>query len=318
MISRTRSTEVTLLPCYCQASHAGEGAHCEEEIGNSCAVFGRVFAGIGRIVEVLCYDQLAVVPFNSTATTISATKPGADAEYLDIKQPRWSTGPLKSTRVITGNVKRSKEASNELGRDVAIWDMYSCTDKPDFDCGADQTPLSSTIDLVAFDRTTGLAVDWEGSTSVSGGEIIKPEGFEGQYFKFPFDTQKRSYQFWDGTMNRATTAEFVGEGEVDGLAVYKFRQTIEPTKSGTIDVPGDLVGEDANTVTADRMYANVRTFSVEPTTGVILIGGEQQDCYLAVGGERKLTTTKATLGYTDETRRTSSTTIRARHSYWGS
>jgi len=271
------------------------------KLGTVALFFGAFLVALAALSRFYAYERLAVVPYNSTATTISETKPGADAEYLDIKQLEVVTGPLKSTRVTTGDVKRSKAVSNQLGRDVAIWDTYSCTDKPDFDCGADQTPLSGTIDLVAFDRTSGLAVEWEGSTSVSGGETTKPEGFEGQYFKFPFDTQKQSYEFWDGTINRATTAEFVGEGEVDGLAVYKFRQTIEPTKSGTIDVPGDLVGENANTVTADRMYANVRSFSVEPTTGVILIGGEQQDSYLAVDGERKLTTTKVTLGYTDET-----------------
>ena len=48
----------------------------------------------------------------------------------------------------------------------------------------------------------------------------------------------------------------------------------------------------------------VRSFSVEPTTGVILVGSEQQDSYLAVDGERRLTTTKVTLGYTDETAQT--------------
>ncbi len=271
------------------------------KLGTVALFFGVFLVALAALCRFYAYERLAVVPFNNTATTISETKPGADAEYLDIKKLEVVSGPLRSTRVVTGDVDRSKAVSNALGRDVAIWDTYSCTDKPEFNCGADQTPLSGTIDLVAFDRTSGAAVEWEGATSVSGGETTKPEGFEGQYFKFPFDTQKQSYEFWDGTINRATTAEYVGEGEVKGLAVYQFRQTIEPTKSGEIDVPGDLVDENAATVTADRMYANVRSFSVEPTTGVILIGGEQQDSYLAVDGERRLTTTKVTLGYTNET-----------------
>lgn len=274
------------------------------KLGTFALFFGAFLLALAALSKFYAYDRLAVVPLNSTATTISETKPGADAEYLDIKELEVVSGPLKSTRVTTGDIKRSKAVSTQLGRDVAIWDTYSCTDKPDFNCGADETPLSGTIDLVAFDRTSGAAVEWEGSTSVSGGEVTKPEGFEGQYFKFPFDTQKRSYEFWDGTINRATTAEYVGEGEVKGLAVYQFRQTIEPTKSGEIDVPGDLVDEKAATVTADRMYANVRSFSVEPTTGVILIGGEQQDSFLAVDGERRLTTTKVSLGYTDATTQT--------------
>lgn len=270
------------------------------KLGIVALFLGAFLLALAALSKFYMYDRLAVVPFNNTSTSISETKPGADADYLDIAALEVVSGPLKSTRVVSGDVKQSKAVSKTLGRDVAVWNTYSCTDKPDFDCSAGQTPLSGTTDVVAFDRTTGEAVNWTGATSDSGGEVTDPAGFEGQYFKFPFDTQKQSYEFWDGTLDRATAVEYVGEGEVDGLGVYQFRQTIEPTKTGEIDVPGDLVGEDADTVTADRMYSNVRSFSVEPTTGVILVGGEQQDSFLTVDGERKLTTTKATLGYTDE------------------
>ena len=140
-------------------------------LGTIALFFGAFLVALAVLSRFYAYDRLAVVPFNNTATTISETKPGADAEYLDIKKLEVVSGPLKSTRVTTGDVKRSKAVSNALGRDVAIWDTYSCTDKPDFDCGADETPLSGTIDLVAFDRTSGVAVEWEGATSVSGGEV---------------------------------------------------------------------------------------------------------------------------------------------------
>ncbi|MGH3459383.1 DUF3068 domain-containing protein [Aeromicrobium sp.] len=271
------------------------------KLGTVALFFGAFLLALAALTRFYMYDRLAVAPFNNTSTSISETKAGADAEYLDIKKLEVVSGPLKSTRIVSGDVKQGKAVSKDLRQDVVVWHTYSCTGKPDFDCSAGKTPLSGTTDLVAFDRTSGAAVTWAGATSESGGEKTEPAGFEGQYFKFPFDTQKKSYKFWDGTIDRATTVEYVGEGEIDGLGVYEFRQTIEPTKSGTIDVPGDLVDENAATVTADRMYSNVRTFSVEPTTGVILVGGEQQDSFLAVDGERRLTTTKATLEYTDET-----------------
>ncbi len=60
--------------------------------------------------------------------------------------------------------------------------------------------------------------------------------FEGLYFKFPFDTQKKTYQWWDGTLARPPRAKYVGEGTVKGMKVYKFEQVIEPIKTGTIDV----------------------------------------------------------------------------------
>jgi hypothetical protein len=80
---------------------------------------------------------------------------------------------------------------------------------------------------------------------------------------------------------------------------YEYKQTIDPIKTGTIDVPGALVGSDETTVTADRIYSSVSTYSVEPVTGVVLVGETAQDSYLELDGERVLTTTKATLKYTD-------------------
>ncbi len=268
----------------------------------SVALFvGAFLIALAALSKFYMYDRLAVAPQNTTSTSISETAPGADAEYLDVANLEVVSGPLKSTRIVEGDVEKSKEASDDLGKPVDVWFTYSCTDTPDFECGSGKTPLSGTTDLVAFDANTGEAVDWKGSSSESGGEApTEPANFEGLYFKFPFDTQKKTYKFWDGTLDQATDATYVGEGTVDGMKVYKFEQVIEPTKTGTIDVPGDLVGSDEDTVTADRIYSNVRTFSVEPTTGVIVVGGEAQDSYLQVDGERKLTTTQATLQYTDE------------------
>lgn len=247
------------------------------------------------------YDRLAVVPDNNQTTSVSATAPGDDAEYLDIGAgPAVVNGPLQSTRIVNGDVKLSEAASEELDRDIAVWKTFSCTAPPSFDCGSGETPLSATTDIVAFDAHTGETVDWDQTRSESGGTTVRGS-FKGQYFKFPFDTQKKTYQFWDGTLKEATPAVYKGEAEVMGLDVYEFEQVIEPTKTGTIAVPGELVGvEDKPTVVADRIYSNTRSFMVEPVTGVIIVGGETQDGYLELEGQRVLTTTSATLQYTEE------------------
>ncbi|WP_370188355.1 DUF3068 domain-containing protein [Aeromicrobium sp.] len=272
-----------------------------KKLGLVALVLGAFLVLLAGLSKFYMYDRLAVVPDNNETTSISQTAPGEDAEYLNVGAeggPAVETGPLKSTRIVQGNVELSEKASEELDRDVAVWDTYTCTDTPDFDCASGQTPLSSTKDRVAFDAHTGETVSWSGSTTETGGE--ESEGaFKGLYFKFPFGTEKKTYDFWDGTLKKATPAVYKGETTIKGLDVYEFEQVIEPTKTGTIDVPGSLVGEDASQVTADRIYANTRTFLVEPVTGVIIKGGEAQDSSLEVDGERKLTTTKATLGYTD-------------------
>lgn len=271
-----------------------------KKLGTAALFLGAFVLALAVLSKFYMYDRLAVVPLNTETTSVSETAPGQDGTYLDIAGGlRVAEAPLKSTRIVTGNVDESKKASDELGRDVAVWDTYVCTAPAAFDCGSGETPLSGSDERVAFDRKTGEAVAWQGNTSESDGETTKDFAFEGQYFKFPFDTQQKTYRFWDGTLNEATPAKFVGEDTVDGLEVYTFEQTIAPVKTGTIDVPGSLVGSSEATVTADRIYSNVRTFSVEPVTGVIIVGGEAQDGYLELDGERVLTTTKATLQYTD-------------------
>ena len=269
---------------------------------------GIVLLGLGAFVLVLgllskfyMYDRLAVVPLNQNTVSISETAPGEDAEYLDIANGlKISTGPLRSVRVTTGDPDLSKEASDELDQDVAVWNSFVCTDTPDFDCASGETPLSGSDDTLAFDRHSAEVVSWAGNVHETGGET-QEDVFDGLYFKFPFDVQKKSYDFWDGTLKQAVPAEFEEETEIDGLTVYKFVQRIEPTKTGEIDVPGNLVGGDEDeTVTADRIYSNVRTLYVEPVTGAIIKGGESQDSYLEVDGVRGATTTKATLNYTDD------------------
>lgn len=271
-----------------------------KKFGIVALFLGAFLIALAALSKFYMYDRLAVVPDNTETTSISATAPGDDATYIDAAAGgEIVTGPLKSTRIVTGNVALSKQASKELDRNISVWDTFSCTDTPDFDCGSGETPLSGTVDRVAFDSSTGETVSWDQTRSTSNG-ATKRGAFEGLYFKFPFNTQKKDYKFWDGTLGEATTAKFKGEGKVKGLAVYNFEQVIEPTRTKGMTVPGKLVGVDKPSVTADYMYSNTRKFAVEPETGVIIVGGESQDVFLAIDGERKATATKATLQYTDK------------------
>ncbi len=271
-----------------------------KKLGTVALFLGAFVLALSVLSKFYMYDRLAVVPLNTVSTSTSQTAQGADAEYLNAAAGLVITnGPLKNTKLVTGDVEASKAASKELGRDIAVWTIYDCTAAPSFDCGSGETALSATNDTVAFDRNTGETVEWSGNEIQTEGKTTKPASFEGLYFKFPFDAQKKTYQFWDGTLRKATPAVYVGEGTVKGMKVYKYRQTIEPTVTGPIDVPGSLVGSDQPTVTADQVYSAVTDFSIDPVTGVVLRGQSSQDNYLEVGGERKLTTTKATLAYTD-------------------
>jgi hypothetical protein len=271
-----------------------------KKMGTAALFLGAFLLALAALSKFYMYDRVAVVPLNNQSTTILATVPGADAEYLDAAAGlKTVTGPLKSTQLVGGDVKLSKQASKDVGRDVAVWSDYNCTDAPDFNCAGSKTPLSATNDVVAFDVRTGESVAWKGTKNEANGKVTSPMPYEGLFYKFPFDTQKKTYMWWDTTLKKATPAKYVGEGKVKGIKVYKFVQTIAPIKTGTIDVPGSLVGSDKATVTADEVYSDVRSFSIEPVTGAPFGVVDNQDTYLEVNGERGATLTKASLRMTD-------------------
>ncbi len=100
--------------------------------------------------------------------------------------------------------------------------------------------------------------------------VREPVEAEGLIYKFPFATEKKDYDFWDGDVGEAVSAVYDGKDIVEGLDVYRFVQTIPETSVGTREVPGSLVGSDEASVDADEFYENTRTFYVEPETGAVV------------------------------------------------
>ncbi len=93
---------------------------------------------------------------------------------------------------------------------------------------------------------------------------------------------------------------YSGTEQLEGATVYKFVMTIPPTQTTTMEVPGSLVGSDEPTFEAARFYSNVRTLLVEPTTGSIVRGSEQQKQTLrGPDGTDRVTLLEASIGYTE-------------------
>lgn len=255
---------------------------------------------VGPAADGYLYDRLARVPLDQDSETSSY---GPDATFSYPRSGQLVTGSdLESHRTTLAQVEASREASEQLDRDVAVWLTQTRTDVPEYFSGdlsitdpEDQAPLSATRDLVAFDRHTGEVVDCCGAYTLSGepgADKIVMDGsedttFDGLYFKFPFDTQQRDYDFWDGTVQQALPAAYEGTEEIDGLEVFRFVQTIGPTP-----VPG----------VEGREYSSTRTLWVEPETGVIIDAQEEQLATQQQRGEEEpRTVTDVTIGYDDET-----------------
>ena len=277
-----------------------------KKLGVALLGLGVFVLAVSLLSRFYMYDKLAVVPLDQDTVSVSQ---GPDATIFDIASREEVDLDLVSTRNVVGDVEASKQASDDLGRDLAVWETLVYTDEPGAQVDADNPPRSSTHDRVVFDRHTGAAVDCCGSYTASSadlgtGEEIRDEDtpIKGQYFKLPFQSQKKTYQFWDGSLKDATDLKYQGTENLEGLTVYRYEQVIEPTDVGDINAPASIFGIDAEgDVKLDRIYANTRTLWIEPETGVIIRGQEDQDVVAQYDGEDVATLTKVQIGYDDKT-----------------
>jgi len=177
---------------------------------------------------------------------------------------------------------------------VATWKTLSrLTD-------ADGAMISATSGQVALDRVSGLAVNC--CNEQLDGQQVRHEGLT---FKFPFDTGKVSYPFYDGDTKRAWPMRFIGTQNTLGVSVYHFRQTIPATDVETLEAPFGLLGQPGEGSTVvHRYYENVTDVLVEPTTGIIVRGASHQVQTLRdLQGKSLVTVADINASYTEATER---------------
>lgn len=257
---------------------------------------GVVLVGLGTFLIVMApmlrfyaYPQLAKAPQaqNNTSTLV-----GPGATIFDIGTLKEITTDLTTTAKTLGDVPAAKK----YGKNVVVWVTSSSTKS------SDGVMRSREVERSAFEATKGTAVNCCGEFISSVAGEREPLRHRGLLVKFPFDTQKKAYDWWDGTLLKPVSIKYKSTTTVEGLRVYKFQQTIAKTKVGSQDVPLSLLGlSGSETVSADSMYSNVRTLWVEPNTGVVIKRQEAQDNTLDYNGQPRITTTKVTTGFDAKT-----------------
>lgn len=155
----------------------------------------------------------------------------------------------------------SKVDSDASDDDVVVFVSTTCLvidTEGGPDCGeegtgkdADPNVITVSQDIFATDRHTGEAVDGDGYLPEDSGQ------HEGLVNKFPFGTEKKGYDFWDGLVERAVPVTFEGTEDIDGLETYKFNYSLEEEPAV---VTGDIEG----------LYSMDKTMWVEPKTGSII------------------------------------------------
>ncbi|OBI76534.1 DUF3068 domain-containing protein [Mycobacterium sp. E740] len=172
--------------------------------------------------------------------------------------------------------------------------------------------LLALVDTVTVNRSTAEAVS---SESNPGGAVQKPRAIdddrpptnialphEGLAYRFPFDTEKKTYPVFDPIAQKAFDANYEGEEDVNGMTTYRFTQNVgydadgklvEPVKYASLyDDDADsavtaraamwgVPGEPDAPITMSRFYAAQRTFWVDPVSGTVVKEDEHGYHYYA-------------------------------------
>jgi hypothetical protein len=251
---------------------------------------------LGLLMPTVIYDRLAVAPLDPDSETVAQGTnmtvfyPGALASGGN---PIRTDATVTARRIVSGKFDAPEV---ELNGDVALWRVGLVVEDER------GTLINAIEQWVCVDRRTAEGQqDCEQQKIDDGTTEATDVDQRGLQYKFPFDTQRKDYEFFDVTLRKALPISYDGEESVNGLATYRFVQTIDPVKLESREVPGTLFGGEAGNITVDRMYQNTRRIWVEPRTGQIVKGEEEQKQFLRGPNNREFVVLGGTLAWTPQT-----------------
>ncbi|QIX26419.1 DUF3068 domain-containing protein [Nocardioides sp. JQ2195] len=192
------------------------------------------------------------------------------------------TGKVEDLQVkATSFTKADSDASDD---DVVVFTNVTClvVDGPDVpDCIEDKNDPN----LINIPEPDAFATDRYDAGAVENGTYV-PEGTEqkeGLVNKFPFDTEKKSYDYWDGMIGEPVKVDFKGTHDIEGVETYEFNYNVS-------DVDAEVVDG------IDGKYSMDKTMWIEPRTGAI-VKQEQHEVRTLENGDPLL---DLNLAFTDD------------------
>jgi hypothetical protein len=209
--------------------------------------FSLVLLGLGTFLLVLApllawyvQPRAAVNPIDIDTTAVYTGR----GSVFDTGRVETVPGRrITITQRVRGDVEDSERSGN------AVWDVVTTVDTDRSLPAADpHDALDFTPHRWVMDRRTTRPVHCCQERPHIEGEA---------YLKFPFDVQKRSYQWWDNTRGSTVTLRYRGTRKVQGYTGYRFTGSVPPTRTGTRLVPGSILGRPQRPqVLAEEWYAN--------------------------------------------------------------
>jgi DUF3068 family protein len=245
----------------------------------SLVVLGLGVFGIaaGLLLRFYAYPALAKIPHDPNTTAV-AQGSGITALVYVVKDGSHTQPEIRHNLSLTSTTFVSGDLhAPEVQADSGVTSWIEATRVKD---DQDGLTLSATVRELCLDRFSAEAVapcttqyiqkthEDNKDTRIPG--TPRQVQFPGLNFKFPFQTQKQTYPWYDSELGKPVDAKFDGEDVVEGLPVYRFKQSVSPTSVGTQDVPGSMVGKSDPTVSAGLYYEVDRTLWIEPDTGAVV------------------------------------------------
>ncbi|HEY9313951.1 DUF3068 domain-containing protein [Williamsia sp.] len=238
-----------------------------------------------------------------------------------ISEPRaevFDAHLTQQRRSIIINPSDSDQATLQSGQTVMIDlirdgdETYEPTAEPvDAKRTCEDAVLTSNVDVVSVDRETSkpngniarihTVQAPEGTVTIEATDNFVEAPREGYQYKFGFDVEKTDQLYYDANSRQDVTATFVEEEEINGLTAYHFVSDVpevdqvtlptpngEPALGTSLEKPASwwgIKGVPANElVVMDRFAKATRHVWVEPQTGTILKGMEEQHQYFKSPG----------------------------------
>jgi Porin PorA len=237
---------------------------------------------LGAFLLVISVLAFTVVPGKAKRTPLNVdtyTYLTGEADKLN-----FTTGEVEHVPVhYTSHTTVDPDISTD---DVVAFVSTTClnideNDPPDCLDDTDDRLISNGTDTFATNRVTALAVDdpkflADGATP-----------HEGLVNKWPFDVEKKTYPYWDGTLGHAVDATYEGTEDIDGLETYVFAVDIPETEAEIAEG-------------TDGLYAHSEKLYIDPVTGSIIKQDVTQSLKLPDGS----TVLDLHIVYTDDTIKT--------------
>lgn len=267
-------------------------------------VIGTVLFGLGVLALVFAgglaffvAPAVKQLPYDMEETQSVAEAPNARFLQITNGTAQVNSGTLRSTVTVQPDTTETTKLPDELDGTALVWvagQQVTRTDTNEL--------ISAYSTSLAVDRKTGAAVDWDGAWLDTGANR-QPVDYTGHMYKFPFGTEKKSYDIFDRDLLTAEPAKFVKTEDIDGQETYQFVQEI---RNATQELPADrlqaILSQLMPTATSGSVtYSNIRTVWVEPTTGQFLRVQEEQKKTLVGNDGSSVDILDATFLYTDDT-----------------